>query len=122
MSSQLIELGHQALATVSSSVAGGAPLVKCQLLASEFYEALRQELKSPSASPPARRKALLAATKQCHQIAIASTSPDAMLSELKRAVDLLNVESPVCEIPNPLPKSRPALRVIQGGLSSSESA
>ena len=40
-----------------------------------------------------------------------------MLSELKRAVDLLNVERPICELPNPLPKSRPTLRVIEGGLS-----
>ena len=31
--------------------------------------------------------------KQCHQIAIASTSPSAMLSELKRAVDLLNLRA-----------------------------
>ena len=119
MSSDLTELGQQALATVSSSVAGGAPLVKCQLLASEFYEALRQELKKPSACPPARRSALIAAANQCHQIAIASISPNAMLTELKRVVDLLNDESQVSEIPNPPPKSRPVLRVIQGGLSIS---
>jgi hypothetical protein len=118
MSSHLIELGQQALATVSLSVAGGAPLVKCQLLASEFYEALRQELRSPSFGSLPRRSALIAAAKQCHQIAIASTNPNAMLSDLKRAVDLLNVEGPVCDLPNPAPKSRPMLRVIQGGLSS----
>ena len=116
MSSQLIELGQQALATVSSSVAGGAPLVKCQLLASEFYEALRQELKNPSGGSSANRTALVAASRQCHQIAIASASPNAMLSQLKRAVDLLNIESPSSELPNAPPKSRPVLRVIDGGL------
>jgi hypothetical protein len=42
-----------------------------------------------------------------------------MLTELKRVVDLLNDESQVSEIPNPPPKSRPVLRVIQGGLSIS---
>ena len=99
MSSELIELGQQALATVSSGVAAGAPLVKCQLLASQFYEALRQELKKLSPDPSTDRSALIAAAKQCHQIAIASTSPSAMLSELKRAVDLLNVEGPSCDLP-----------------------
>ena len=110
MSSELIELGQQALATVSSGVAGGPPLLKCQLLASEFYEALRQELKKASNGSSARRSALIAAANQCHQIAIASVSPNAMLR-------LLNVESPACELPDSPPKSRPALRVIQGGLS-----
>ncbi len=118
MTSHLIELGQQALATVASSVAGGAPLVKCQLLASDFYEALRQELKKPSLGSLARRSALIAAANQCHQIAIASISPGTMLSDLKRAIELLNVENPTCELPSPAPKSRPVLRLIQGGLSS----
>jgi hypothetical protein len=111
MSMELIELGQQALASVSSSVAGGAPLVKCQLLASEFYEGLRQELKKPSRSP--NRSALVAAARQCHQIVIASTSPSAMLSDLQRAIDLLNVESPTCELHDPVRTSRPVLRVIK---------
>jgi hypothetical protein len=59
---------------------------------------------------------LTAAATQCQQIAIASTNPNAMLSQLKRAVDLLNIESPASELPN-APKSRPVLRVIEGGLS-----
>jgi hypothetical protein len=40
-----------------------------------------------------------------------------MLSQLKRAVDLLNIESPASELPNAPPKSRPVLRVIEGGLA-----
>ena len=44
MSSDLTELGQEAIAAVSRGVADGAPLVKCQLLASAFYEALRHEL------------------------------------------------------------------------------
>ncbi len=115
MNSELIELGQQALATVSFNVAGGAPLVKCQLLASQFYEALRQALKNPAGGT--NRSALMAAAKQCHQIAIASTSPSSMLDDLKRAVDLLNVENSTCTLPLPVPTSRPVLRVIQGGLS-----
>jgi hypothetical protein len=37
--SHLLEVGQQALTAVAISAAGGAPLVKCQLLASDFYEA-----------------------------------------------------------------------------------
>jgi hypothetical protein len=37
--SDLTELGQDAIAAVSRGVADGAPLVKCQLLASAFYEA-----------------------------------------------------------------------------------
>jgi hypothetical protein len=40
-----------------------------------------------------------------------------MLSELKRAIDLLDVKSPACDLPDPMPKSRPLLQVIEGGLS-----
>jgi hypothetical protein len=100
------------------SVAGGAPVVKCQLLASEFYEALRQELKQPSVGSLGSRSALIAAANKCRQIAIASVSPNAMFGGLKRAVDLLNVESSSCDVPTTVPKPRPTLRVIQGGLSS----
>jgi hypothetical protein len=116
MSSDLIKLGQQALASVSLGVAGGAPLVKCQLLASEFYEAIRQELKKSSLESVANRTALIAAANQCHQVAIASVSPNGMLTNLKRAVDLLNItESPSGHL---RPRSPPVLHVIQGGLSS----
>jgi hypothetical protein len=41
----LTEVGQEAIAAVSRGVADGAPLVKCQLLAFGFYEALRHELR-----------------------------------------------------------------------------
>ena len=62
MSSDLTELGQEAIAAVSRGVADGAPLVKCQLLASAFYEALRRELRSAHAT---NRSTLLAVTQQC---------------------------------------------------------
>jgi hypothetical protein len=118
MSSHLVEMGQQALAGVSLGVAGGAPLVKCQLLASEFYEAIRQELKKPSLDSVANRTALIAAANQCHQVAIASLNPNGMLTNLKRAVDLLNsTECPSGDLSEP-PRGPPVLRVIQGGLPS----
>jgi hypothetical protein len=41
----LVELGEQALVEVADSIARGAPVVQCQLLASGFYEALKNELR-----------------------------------------------------------------------------
>jgi hypothetical protein len=115
MSPELIQLGQQALSAVASGVARGAPLVKCQLLASQFYEALRSELRESSQADVARRKMLIAAVNQCHRTAIASTTPAAMLQELRSAIDLLQADMPLPEIQRP--RLRPALRVIEGGLS-----
>ena len=83
MSSELIELGHQALASVSSNVAGALPLLKCKRLASEFYEALRHELNKTSLRMQANERTLIAAANQCHRIAIAIKSPQTMVGELK---------------------------------------
>jgi hypothetical protein len=64
--SDLTELGQEAIAAVSRGVADGAPLVKCQLLASAFYEALRHELRQADAHAT-KRSTLLAVTRQCHR-------------------------------------------------------
>jgi hypothetical protein len=115
MSSDLTELGQEAIAAVSKGVADGAPLVKCQLLAPTFYEALRHELRKAEAN---KRATLLAVTDQCHRSAAANISPLRALVELKRAVDLLRAVTPVPPQSNePPPRSRPVLRVIQGGRS-----
>jgi len=110
MSSELTELGQEAIAAVSKGVADGAPLVKCQLLASTFYEALRHELRKAEAS---KRGELLAVTDQCHRSAAANISPLRALVELKRAVDLLRAVTPVA-LSEPPPRPPPVLRVIQG--------
>ena len=72
MASDLTELGQEAIAAVSSGIADGAPLVKCQLLASAFYEALRHELRKADAT---KRSTLRALTDQCHRSAAANISP-----------------------------------------------
>jgi hypothetical protein len=111
--SHLIELGQQALADVTTSVAGGAPLVRCQLLASEFYEALKRELRATSELGVIERAIVVAAANQCRHAATASISPGAMLGGLRSAMALLQPNGPT-----PPPKShRPILRVIEGGLS-----
>ena len=64
-SPKLIELGQQSVAAVATNVARGAPLVRCQLLASEFYEALKDELRETCPTDVAKRDTLLAASIQC---------------------------------------------------------
>ena len=113
--SQLIELGEQALHAVQGSVAHGGPLVRCQLLASEFYEALKRELHETRADEVANRDALIAATIQCHRSAKASLTPASMLAELRGAIAILKAEDAPPRTGRPRP--RPILRVIEGGLS-----
>ena len=83
--SQLVELGQQALTDVRISVANGEPLVRCQLLASEFHEALKRALRAPELSP-VERCAVIAAANQCLHAANASISPGAMVLELTTGV------------------------------------
>src|SRR3974377_310785 len=75
----LIELGQQALASVTTNLAGGAPLVRCQLLASEFYKALKWELRAPSERGGIDRATVAAATTLCRHAATASITPDIMM-------------------------------------------
>jgi hypothetical protein len=42
--SQLRELGEQAVAAVAASLGDGGAVLKAQLIASRFYEALRHEI------------------------------------------------------------------------------
>jgi hypothetical protein len=110
----LIELGQQALATVTNNVAGGEPLVRCQLLASEFYEALKRELRATSELGVVERTVVVAATNLCRHAATANITPDVMLAELQRAIDLLQAEPLLLQQPA---RRRPILSVIEGGLS-----
>ena len=110
---RLIELGQQAVEVVTAKVAEGAPLVRCQLLASDFYEAWRRELRS-SMSDIDKRDLLIAAGVHCCRMRTAAISPGRMLEELTAAIDILRSERPFQSQPI---KSRPILRVIEGGLS-----
>ena len=62
---QIIELGAQALDAVTRSAATGGPLVRCQLLASRFYEALRDELRVTPSTDSSKRTLLAAAADRC---------------------------------------------------------
>ena len=71
----MIELGQQALASVTTNVASGSPLVRCQLLASEFYEALKRELRATSELGVIDRAMVAAATGLWRHAAIATITP-----------------------------------------------
>jgi hypothetical protein len=113
----LIELGEQTVAAVTTIIVGGAPLVRCQLLASEFYEALKRELRAASELGVVERTMVVAATNLWRHAATASITPDMMLGELRRAIDLLQAETSLGQPPHPQPRRRPILCVIDGGLS-----
>ena len=91
----------------------GAPLVRCQLLASEFYEALKDELRETPEADVTVRDTLLAASIQCLRAATATISTDRLLDELKSAIAVLQSDGLVSQ---PISR-RPMLRVIEGGLS-----
>jgi hypothetical protein len=112
--SQLKELGEQAIVAVAASLACGGPVVKGQLIASRFYEALRHELKQ-SPMHDTKRDALMAASDRCERIASASINPNALLNELKGVIAALQADQGATV--QPPTGVRPVLRVIEGGLS-----
>jgi hypothetical protein len=108
------EIGEQAVAAVAASLARGGPVVKGQLIASRFYEAMRRELKQLPMHDP-RRAGLIAATDRCERIAAAKIDPTVLLHELRKALAVLTDEHPSQP---PRIKGRPVLRLIEGGLTS----
>ena len=114
--SRLIELGQQALAAAVTNVATGAPLVRCQLFASEFYKALKRDVRTTPESATVERWKLAAAANLFRHAITANISHDVMLKELKRVIDLLKPDTPRCDR-LAQPRSKPILRVIEGGLS-----
>jgi hypothetical protein len=111
--SRLTEIGEQAVAAVAASLARGGPVIKGQLIASRFYEAMQHELKRLHTHDP-KRAALIAASERCERIAAAKINPNALLDELRMALAVLTDEHPS----EPPPRGRPVLRLIEGGLSS----
>ena len=113
--SQLKELGEQAIVAVAASLVDGGAVLKAQLIASRFYEALRREL-NESSMDDAKRTALIAASDRCERIAAASINPTALLDELKKAIAVLEANEHAAVPPTRL-RVKPILRLIEGGLS-----
>jgi hypothetical protein len=112
--SRLTEIGEQAVAAVAASLARGGPVIKGQLIASRFYEAMQRELRQLPMHDP-KRAALIAASERCERIAAANINPSALLEELINAIAVL--EADTHPLVSPPTKARPELRLIVGGLS-----
>jgi hypothetical protein len=111
--SRITEIGEQAGAAVAASLARGGPVVKGQLIASRFYEAMQRELSQLPMHDP-KRAALIAASDRCERIAAARINPSALLDELKKAIAVLRADIDASAPPT---RARPILRLIEGGLS-----
>jgi hypothetical protein len=111
---QLRELGDQAVAAVAASLVDGGAVLKAQLIASRFYEALRHELEE-CLMDDAKRAALTAASDRCERIAAAKINPSVLLDELRKAIAVLRVDTDASAPPT---RARPVLRLIEGGLSN----
>ena len=112
--SRVTEIGEQAVAAVAASLARGGPVIKGQLIASRFYEAMQRELKQLPMHD-SKRAVLIAASDRCERIAAAKINPTTLLDELRKALAVLTDEHP--SEPPPI-KGRPVLRLIEGGLSN----
>jgi hypothetical protein len=88
-------------------------VVKGQLIASRFYEALQRELGQLPMHDP-KRPALIAASDRCERIAAARIHPSALLDELRKAIAVLRADT---DASTPPTRARPVLRLIEGGLS-----
>jgi hypothetical protein len=95
--SRLTEIGEQAVAAVAASLARGGPVIKGQLIASRFYEAMQHELKRLHTHDPT-----------------AKINPTALLDELRKAIAVLEADTHPSV--SPPTKARPVLRLIEGGL------
>jgi hypothetical protein len=110
---RVAEIGEQAVAAIAASLAGGGPVVRAQLLASRFFEAMQRELRQLPIQDP-KRAALIAASNRCERIAAASINPTTLLDELRMAIAVLRAHTDASAPPT---RARPALRLIEGGLS-----
>jgi hypothetical protein len=114
MNSELLELGREAAGRIASEIRAGANLVHCQLLASQFYEALKLKFEEPRPHDAAATN-MAAALRQCLRASNAHISPQRMLVEFMSAVATLEGSQ------RPPTPGRPVLRVIEGGLAAKRS-
>ncbi|MEA2933479.1 MAG: hypothetical protein QOD74_125 [Variibacter sp.] len=111
-SSDLIELGMNAVGVIAANATAGGSPVYAQLIASEFFEALQAELHATPPESYARRGALAAAVDQCRRAATAGASVGVALAELRAALAIIDAPTTMFPPPNQV---RPRLRVIEGG-------
>jgi hypothetical protein len=110
----LSRLGADVVARMAREVVTRASAVRLQLMASQFYEALKLELERTPRHEARKVGALAAAVDQCRRSAENCASPHLMLVEIRAAAAMLNDGAGPPPSPGVM-RFRPQLRVIQGG-------
>ena len=116
VSPALSNLGTDVVARMAQEVVSGGNLVQLQLLASQFYEAVKAELDQTPRHEAEKVGALAAAADQCRRAAQNCRSAHLMLVEIRAAVTMLS-ESVGQHQAGAVLRFKPQLRVIQGGLA-----
>jgi hypothetical protein len=109
----LVSLGEDVLADVAHELFRGRRVVHLQLIASRFYEAVKEERARTSPADGQAVAILSAVLDQCARVAAHPSSPHLVMAELRAAVAMLT--GPPCGLPNGVGGGRPVLHVIQGG-------
>jgi hypothetical protein len=112
----LSKLGNEIVARMAHEVVTGASLVLLQLLASQFYEAMKADIEQ-TPHEPARIGALTSAADRCRRSAENCLSPHLMLVEIRAAVAMLSAPPVAYQTDTVVRFRPPQLRVIQGGLA-----
>jgi hypothetical protein len=117
VSRELVALGQEIVGKVARELATGGRRVHLQLLASRFYEAVKDELERTPRHEGPRMGRLAAAADQCRRAAsCVMLAPALVAVELRAAVAMLSGDGPDLLEP-PATPFRPQLRLIQGGLT-----
>jgi hypothetical protein len=116
VSPALSKLGTDVVVRMAKEVVSGGSLVQLQLLASHFYEAVKAELDQTPRHEAGKAGALAAAADQCRRAAQNCLSVHLMVVEIRAAVAMLSASAGEQQA-GAVPRFKPQLRVIQGGLA-----
>jgi hypothetical protein len=112
ISPDLLRLGAHTAERLALEFMAGAGLVRLQLLASRFYQALGEEMDRTPPEQFAARLVLAAAGAQCRCLGRPDILPEEAVAAFRGAVSIL--ESGRLPAPAAVPR-KPQLRVIEGG-------
>jgi hypothetical protein len=111
---ELEQLGQDIANQIARKLASGGRTAHLQLLASRFFEALKEELKQTPRHNDRRIALLTSAADRCRNVASCTSAPSLILVHVQAAVALLS-EAPAVAMAQPSTSTNPQLRLIQGG-------
>jgi hypothetical protein len=105
----LLSIGREVLAELRDELDGQCRLVRMQLLASRFYEAVKAEAATTSPHDKQRLAQLTATLDHCRRVTQSGATPPFVLAAVRAAIAAAT--APALRIP----EHRTPLRVIEGG-------